>query len=79
VWVNGGTPWTAIYEAPGTRFTYVSDLPADRAQDALAVFARAADSTTKVNAGRHAQDGADDSLVERIQRGLDRIFGPIIP
>lgn len=79
VWVHGATPWTAIYEAPGTRFTYVSDLPADRAQDALAVLARAADSTTKVNAGRRPQDGADDSLGERLQRGLHRIFGPIIP
>lgn len=42
LWVNPGTPWTAIYQAPGTTFTYVSDLPPEKADDGLIPLSTAA-------------------------------------
>jgi hypothetical protein len=98
LWVNRATPWTAIYEAPGTMFTYVSDLPPERADDALIALAAAAAGSGKPLTEGSAQEAAGgpagsaqgdaatgsaredgDSLVDRFQRGLRRIFGPLIP
>lgn len=41
LWVKSSAPWSAIYQTAGSTFTYVSDLPANVADDALAVLSAA--------------------------------------
>lgn len=41
LWVKASAPWSAIYQTAHSTFTFVSDLPADVADDALAVLSAA--------------------------------------
>lgn len=71
LWINAGSPWKAIYQTAGVTFTYVSDLPADTADDGVAELMRAGATSATVSsvgssvgspagspAGGHPGDGA---------------------
>jgi hypothetical protein len=94
LWVYSGTPQRAIYQVPGTTLTYVSDLPEQRAEAALAALTNAASGSSFTGsaagpaAGSSAgpstgsgtlEDGAkSEDVMDRLQRGMARIFGGII-
>ncbi|KRE44646.1 hypothetical protein ASG92_13375 [Arthrobacter sp. Soil736] len=78
LWIKAAAPWSAIYQASGTTFTYMSDLPADAADDAVAALAAAglaADPGLVANARPDA--GADspgaESILDRVGRGLRKM------
>jgi hypothetical protein len=77
VWVKAGQPWSAIYQTPRSTFTYVSDLPATSADDAVAMLAGAGSAAgpglaagTDTAAGSAA---AQETIVDRVERGLRKI------
>ena len=41
LWVNHGSPFAAIYQSDGATFTYVSDQPAEQADDGVAALVHA--------------------------------------
>lgn len=80
VWVKAGPPWSAIYQTPQSTFTYVSDLPASSADDAVAMLADAGSAPapglaagTAQGAGPAAQGSAQENVIERVERGLRKI------
>ena len=77
VWVKAGPPWSAIYQTPRSTFTYVSDLPATSADDAVAMLAGAGSAASPgVAAGTDAAGGtaaAQETVVDRLERGLRKI------
>ncbi|CAN7429279.1 anti-sigma factor [Arthrobacter sp. LjRoot78] len=91
VWINASAPWRAIYQAPGVTFTYISDLPADSADDGVAELVRSG-STTSVRSPEVPATGtagsaapgtesvpAGEGLPDRLQRGLGRIVELFTP
>jgi hypothetical protein len=86
LWVKASAPWSAIYQTAHSTFTYVSDLPANAADDALAVLAatdggRGAGIQAGVEQGGPAAAGSETSAAgtgaepatERLQRGLRKM------
>lgn len=76
LWIRTAAPWSAIYQVSGTTFTYMSDLPADVADDAVAALAAAGlarhsgiVAATRPDAGN---PGAE-SIVDRMERGLRKM------
>lgn len=55
LWVNHAAPFAAIYQAGGTTFTYVSDQPAEQADDGISALVR---SRTVATPGTAAGLGA---------------------
>ena len=91
VWINASAPWRAIYQAPGVTFTYISDLPADSADDGVAELVRSG-STTPVRSPGVPASGtagsaapgtesvpAGEGLPDRLRRGLGRIVELFTP
>ncbi|MFJ6079516.1 anti-sigma factor [Pseudarthrobacter sp. NPDC092419] len=74
--VLDSSPWTATYRADGRTFTFESDLPADRADDALPIFELLAERASG-DAGAPPEESAggpgEDSLGSRLQRGLAKV------
>jgi hypothetical protein len=80
LWINTAGLYTAIYQTPTATFTYVSELPAEQADDAVAALVQApagtgADTTSGVPSGTPAADG----FAERMERGLGRILKLLAP
>ena len=75
LWVNHGAPFAAIYQAGGVTFTYVSDLPAEQADDAVAALVRAAATGPAGGDGT----GAGHDFTVRLERGLGRIVELLAP
>ena len=78
LWIKAAAPWSAIYQASGTTFTYMSDLPADAADDAVAALAAAGVATDPgLVANARPVAGADhpgaESILDRIERGLRKM------
>jgi hypothetical protein len=84
LWVKTSAPWSAIYQTAGSTFTYVSDLPANVADDALAVLSAAerawagsggnqAGISASADARSSAGSAGSEQVTERLQRGLRRI------
>ncbi len=81
VWVKAGSPWSAIYQTSGSTFTYVSDLPAAAADDAVAMLAGPGNMAGPgLAAGADAAGGAaategpvPETAVERVERGLRKM------
>ena len=77
VWVKAGQPWSAIYQTPRSTFTYVSDLPATSADDAVAMLAGAGSAARPgLAAGTDTAAGsaaAQETIVDRVERGLRKI------
>jgi hypothetical protein len=79
-------PWSATFETAAGRFTLESDLPADRADDALPVLQRlSADAAEGVDAGAGTTTDAvqdavrDESPVARLERGIRKIVELLTP
>ena len=92
LWVNHVSPFAAIYQAGDATFTYVSDQPADQADDGVAALVRsraAAPGTAGApGAGQDGTGGAagevpgDDighNVTLRLERGLGRILELLAP
>ena len=78
LWIKTAAPWSAIYQASGTTFTYVSDLPADAADDAVAALAAAGLAThAGIVATARPEAGWDnpgaESILDRMGRGLRKM------
>jgi anti-sigma factor RsiW len=80
------TPWTATYETAAGRFTLESDLPADRADDALPVLQRlSAVAVEGIDAGAGTRSDAapatvrDESPAARLERGILKIVELLTP
>jgi anti-sigma factor RsiW len=80
LWINASAPWRAIYAASGVTFTYVSDLPADAADDGVAELLRAgagsplSDGEARTASGAGGSTAAgQEGLSARLQRGLSRL------
>lgn len=82
LWINASAPWKAIYQTSGVTFTYISDLPADTADDGVAELVRSGSAAAVERASGNpagagtASIGARDAeaLPARLQRGLGRIM-----
>lgn len=81
VWVKAGPPWSAIYQTARSTFTYVSDLPAAAADDAVAMLAGPgsaagpglAAGTEEAGGADAVQSPAQESVVDRVERGLRKM------
>jgi hypothetical protein len=78
LWIKAAAPWSAIYQASGTTFTYMSDLPADAADDAVEALAAAGVATDPgLVANARPDAGADnpgaESILDRMERGLRKM------
>jgi anti-sigma factor RsiW len=84
--IRSSAPWTAVYQSPGRSFTYESDLPAERADDAVPVLQRLATlADSGVSAGVARQERSADSgpsaepFSERLYRGMQKIIRILTP
>ncbi|MBT2549935.1 anti-sigma factor [Arthrobacter sp. ISL-65] len=77
VWVKAGPPWSAIYQTPQSTFTYVSDLPAASADDALPMLAAPGSvAGPGLDAGTGTAGGStagEETVLDRVERGLLKI------
>ncbi|MGO4803540.1 hypothetical protein AB4089_00245 [Arthrobacter sp. 2MCAF15] len=71
LWVNPTPPYRAIYQTNAATYTYISDLPAEQADDGVTALTRVS-SGTAVAISR-------DGIPERIERGLSRILEHLAP
>ncbi len=71
LWVNPAPPYRAIYQTSAATYTYISDLPAEQADDGVAAL-------TRVSSGTPGQ-GSPNGIPERIERGLSRILEHLAP
>ncbi|MET4137087.1 hypothetical protein [Pseudarthrobacter sp. PvP090] len=94
LWVRHAAPFAAIYQAGDVTFTYVSDQPAEQADDGVATLVRARAAATPGDGGS-GQDGAVDgtgavpgdgtgsgaghNFAARLERGLGRIMELLAP
>ncbi|MEC5179039.1 anti-sigma factor [Arthrobacter sp. CG_A4] len=84
LWVNPAAPFRAILQTSAATFTYISDQPAEQADDGVAALMRAgsvgaaadpASGTPAVGAGESHAGG----LKARMERGLGRILEFLAP
>ncbi|RNL53294.1 hypothetical protein [Arthrobacter oryzae] len=75
LWVNAAAPYQAIYRTDTAIFTYVSDLSADKADDAIAALM---ESPVSGATGTEEPDAGADIPV-RMERGLGRLLGLLFP
>jgi hypothetical protein len=71
LWVNPSPPYRAIYQTRAATYTYISDLPAEQADDGVAAL-------TRVSSGTPGQ-GSRNGIPEQIERGLSRILEHLAP
>ncbi len=71
VWVRAGAPWQAVLDSPSVTYTVVSDLPPAAMPQTLSQLV-----TTEHAQLSLAPRGQEDSMVERIVRGLSMITHP---
>ncbi|MDI3213789.1 hypothetical protein [Arthrobacter sp. AL12] len=84
LWVHRAVPFAAIYQAGDVTFTYVSDQPAEQADDGVAALVRArAAAAGPAGSGGPGQvetvDGAGSNFTARLERGLGRIMELLAP
>ena len=87
LWINASAPWKAIYQTSDVTFTYISDLPADAADDGVAELIRSGSAVAVSSMeGNPAAVGtvgaaapAADDLPARLKRGLGRIMQLFTP
>lgn len=71
VWVRAGAPWQAVLDSPSVTYTVVSDLPPAAMPKTLIQLV-----TTEHAQLSLAPQAQEDSMVERIIRGLSMITDP---
>ncbi len=70
------SPWSATYRTQGRTFTYVSNLPAEQADDALPILQRLSEQAGKGVTARVLDDPQPrepEAVGARLQRGVNRI------
>ncbi|NUS35087.1 MAG: anti-sigma factor [Pseudarthrobacter sp.] len=80
VW--GTSPWSATYRTAGRTFTYRSDLPADQADDAIAILrnlARTAAEGVDAATPQSSPGVSGEPLAARLERGINRIAALFAP
>ncbi|WP_461187250.1 anti-sigma factor [Arthrobacter sp. Z4-13] len=74
--ILASSPWSATYRAPGRTFTYVSDLPAEQADDAVPILRRLSEQAGEgVTAEVLEEPPAPEpeAVGARLQRGVNKI------
>ena len=79
LWVNHASPFAAIYQAGDATFTYVSDQPAEQADDGVAALVQAGTHPPGAAAEHGAGTGAGHNFTARLERGLGRILELLAP
>ena len=80
LWVNHGSPFAAIYQSGDATFTYVSDQPAEQADDGVAALVRAGTAGAGAAAGDGGRGPAPGTtFTARLERGLGRILELLAP
>ncbi|MHC8608469.1 hypothetical protein ACW4FP_12535 [Paenarthrobacter ureafaciens] len=69
--LSQGNPWKAVYRTSAAVLSYSSDLPAEKADDAVPELVRAADSMA-----HQAASGTSETWLERLLRGLRTLIHP---
>lgn len=69
--LSQGNPWKAVYRTSVGVLSYSSDLPPEKADDAVPELVRAADSMARQAAG-----GTSETWLERLLRGLRTLIHP---
>jgi hypothetical protein len=69
--VSQGNPWKAVYRTAAGVLSYTSDLPAEKADDAVPELVRAADAMAS-----EPVSGSSESWFERLLRGLRTLIHP---
>ncbi|PNI10196.1 anti-sigma factor [Arthrobacter sp. AFG7.2] len=75
------SPWSATYRTPGHSFAYESDLPAERADDAVPILQHLGTRADEgIAAGLAPSPPAEgEALMSRLQRGAHRIVAFFTP
>lgn len=74
--ILGSSPWSATYRTQGRTFTYVSNLPAEQADDAVPILRRLSEQVGEGISAELLQEhqARDPESVEaRLQRGVNKI------
>jgi len=79
LWVNHGSPFAAIYQSDDATFTYVSDQPAEQADDGVAALVHAGAGTADTATGDTGGSGTGHDVAARLERGLGRILELLAP
>lgn len=69
LWINKHAPFRAIYRTSTATFTYVSELPADQADDGLGALVHSRPATSAMSPAAPGDGG----VPARLERGLERI------
>jgi hypothetical protein len=80
--ILGSSPWSATYRAAGRTFTYESNLPADRADDAVPILQRLSEYAAEGVSAEAAEEPpaqGGEPVVTRLQRGLNKIVALFTP
>lgn len=80
--VGRSAPWSATYRTPGHTFLYESDLPAEEADDALPILQRLGNQAEEGVAARipdASPEAAEEPIITRLQRGVNRIVAFFTP
>ena len=79
LWVRHAAPYTAIYQSGDATFTYVSDLPAERADDGVAALVQARSAPDVRDHGEDTGDGGGNGFAARLERGAGRVLDLLAP
>lgn len=74
--ILGSSPWSATYRTQGRTFTYVSDLPAEHADDAVPILQRLSEQAGEGVAAEALEEPSGqgaEPVVQRLQRGVNKI------
>jgi hypothetical protein len=74
--ILAASPWSATYRAPGRTFTYVSNLPAERADDAVPILQRLSEQAVEGVAAEAVEwrpARGVEAVTTRLQRGVNKI------
>lgn len=66
LWINKQAPFRAIYRTPTATFTYISELPAEQADDGLGLLVQPTPASVAPAPG-------EGGIPARLERGLERI------
>ncbi|MCQ6271548.1 anti-sigma factor [Pseudarthrobacter sp. R1] len=70
------SPWSATYRTQGRTFTYVSDLPAEQADDAVPILQRLSEQAGEGVAAEALKESLaqhPEPVAQRLQRGVNKI------
>jgi len=74
--ILASSPWSATYRTQGRTFTYVSDLPAEKADDALPILQRLSEQAGEGVAAEALEEPpvqGTEPVAQRLQRGVNKI------